>query len=283
MKKKRILILILIIFFIITFFTVTTFANDYKEVKNEVTFFPILTVIISIFFVILGKLDSTNNILKFEKNKMYYPPNAESPILLEYILKEKITKKGAVSALLYFANKGYIKIEEYYETADDSNIGQLQIKTKKMKIIKLKEYKGKSKIDKMFLEILFNTSNEIELDDAKGRSKLNQSIEKLYEKMDDKRNDAVMYKKNIGKNVINLYCMIFIILGLMVIDSLAINNMLACIVLILGLSVLLLSVRLLNSIIIGEDFIKEEERILLFVLVCFLIIIIFWRIFCSNL
>ena len=139
MKKKRILILILIIFFIITFFTVTTFANDYKEVKNEVTFFPILTVIISIFFVILGKLDSTNNILKFEKNKMYYPPNAESPILLEYILKEKITKKGAVSALLYFANKGYIKIEEYYETADDSNIGQLQIKTKKMKIIKLKE------------------------------------------------------------------------------------------------------------------------------------------------
>ena len=282
MKIKKSLIIVLIVFFIIVLFSSNVFASDELKVEDNISVYPIIVVIISIFCIMIGKSDLKSNTIKFEKDKIYYPPNLESPIFLEYILKEKITKKGVISSLLYFAYKGYIKFEEYYEVLDDSNIEQLQVNTKKMKIIKIKEYKGKSKIDRMFFNTLFSLSNEIELDEVDGKDRINYSIEKIYEKITDNRNKAIMYKENIGKNVINIYYMIFIILTLIIINPFGVGNLPACIILIVGLIPFLLCLRLLNSIIIGEDFIKEEERILLFILVCFLIIILFWRIFCCN-
>ena len=66
----------------------------------------------------------------------FYPPDGLNSADLGFIYKGRSEQKDIISLLIYLANKGYLKIEEFEEKV--LNV----IKSKQFKIIKIKEYDG---------------------------------------------------------------------------------------------------------------------------------------------
>lgn len=78
----------------------------------------------------------------------FYPPTDINSLEAGMLFKGKATNEDAISLLIYLANKGYIKIEEIEKN-------KLFNKTKDFKIIKLKDYDGNNKNERLFFEGLF--------------------------------------------------------------------------------------------------------------------------------
>jgi len=121
--------------------------------------------------------------IKYRKDEMivdtveYYPPDDLNSADVALIYNGYSGQKAVISLLIYLANKGYLRIEEYEET-------KLKIfKSKKFKIIKVKEYDGDNEDEREFFNILFKKEK---LKDIVEREELKQlkselTVNDLYE------------------------------------------------------------------------------------------------------
>lgn len=108
-----------------------------------------------LFFIISFRLWA-----KYGKDdKTFIKPEYEAPkgcnsLDVGFYHRGRADSTDVLSLIVYLANKGYLKIEEIEEKGVFSN-------TKGFKFVKVKDYDGKDPNEKMFLEGLFQTGNEV--------------------------------------------------------------------------------------------------------------------------
>lgn len=82
----------------------------------------------------------------------FYPPEGYNSAEVGFLYEGSADNKSVISLLVYLADKGYLKIEETEEQV-------LFSKSKSFRIIKLKEYDGNNKCERLFFNGLFNATN----------------------------------------------------------------------------------------------------------------------------
>jgi len=111
----------------------------------------LLSIITSLVFLII-----VNIFYKKSKNviieKSFYPPNGSAGI--DFILDHNtiLKNKDIVPLLIYFANNGYIRIQEESE--------------KEIKIIKIKEYDGNNENEQLIFVNLFSSRKELTINEC---------------------------------------------------------------------------------------------------------------------
>ncbi len=128
----------------------------------------------------------------------FYPPNGCNSAETAYFYKTSVTDKDANSLLIYLASKGYLKIVEI----DKNNY----------KIIKLKEYDGNNSNEKLFMDGLFKSKNEVTKDDL--YNKFYKTIEKIKLNIDNYKNKALIYDSKASS--MRVYAVLLAVLSLIV-------------------------------------------------------------------
>ena len=91
----------------------------------------------------------------------FYPPDGLNSLEIGYIYKGNAANQDVVSLLVYLANKGYLKIEEYEKKG-------IFRTSKNFKIIKLKDtYEGDNYAERKFFDDLFSGRTEVTESDLK--------------------------------------------------------------------------------------------------------------------
>lgn len=168
-------------------------------------FLMLLEIGISIIFVIIafgiwnkyGKDDVAIETVEFS------PPGGLNSADLGFIYKGYSDQKDIISLLIYLANKGYLRIEEYEEST------LKVIKSKKFKIIKVKEYDGDNEDERTFFNDLFKFNNEVTKSDLYNSFYL--TLQKISNNIDKKENQEKIFEKaSLGKRLL-LIAMIIIV------------------------------------------------------------------------
>lgn len=119
--------------------------------RSNFDYIILIKIAISILFVVIaffiwrkyGKDEVVVDAVEF------YPPEGLNSAEVGFLYRGHCRNKDIISLLIYLANKGYLKIEEYEETT-------LKVfKSKEFRIIKLKEYDGDNKDEETFFYGLF--------------------------------------------------------------------------------------------------------------------------------
>lgn len=143
--------------------------------SSNFDYFMLLKIGISLIFVIIayglwqkfGKDDIVVETLEF------YPPDGLNSADVGFIYKGHSENKDIISLLIYLANKGYLKIEEYEEKT-------LKVfKSKNFRITKLKDYDGDNEDERTFFNGLFSGTKlreGITKKDIEEMSKTNEKI-----------------------------------------------------------------------------------------------------------
>ncbi len=181
------------------------FIKQNTDIKYLICFiFPIIMLIISGFiWYIYGRDDKVVETIEF------YPPEGRNSLEIGFLYKGKANKIDVISLLIYLANKGYIKIQEYQEK-------KMFFKVDTFKIIKLKEYNGNNKEEKLFLEGLFKkskTENGIQYvtkDDL--YNKFYKTITKILNNVNSKENKNLIYEK---KTKLSFIIILFYIISIL--------------------------------------------------------------------
>ena len=293
MKRKLYFIIIIILVVVNVFFSVNAYASQKKNfayntlieeedddvIENDSVIYPMFVTIVSIICVGITIKGFINKYEKIGNKKIYYPPNDGSPISLEYYLKGEVTKKGLIASLLYFANEGYINICEHFEKIKNPSFEELETNAKKLKLVKIKECEPKSKIEKLFLDKLFEDSNEIELDTESGKKQIMYAVRSVYWNLNKRENESIVYSLEAKDRIFKIYVMIIAILSLMIINPVIVKIGGAGVFILLLLIPYSLSLIAFNFAISNKKFYKEEERIFLLPLLFILLIIGSWRIY----
>ncbi len=116
-------------------------SNDLTKLCMLVFFIPIICLGIAILIWYKKGKDEIIETVEF------YPPKEINSLEMGFLNDGLVDEKNVLSLLIYLANKGYLKIKE---ENDD------------YKFIKLKEYDGNKKEEKMFLDALFEKSHKNE-------------------------------------------------------------------------------------------------------------------------
>jgi uncharacterized membrane protein YgcG len=134
----------------------------------------------------------------------FYPPDNMNSLDLAFAYKEYASGQDVTSLLIYLANKGYLKIEEKDKSAskDDS-----------FKIIKLKEYDGNNKAEKIFFEGLFKKGDEVTTSDL--NNKFYKTQNKILKLINKKSNKEKILDKKSAKNKIAITVIEFIVFIIM--------------------------------------------------------------------
>lgn len=132
----------------------------------------------------------------------FNPPDNMNSLEVAFNYYGKASQTDVISLLIYLANKGYIEIIETEEKS-------LFSKKNSFKIKKLKEYDGKDKNEKLFLEGLFTpkeTLNDILLGDAdKKKEKLEEvTPDDLYDNF-YKTINKILYNVNTSTRINKLF------------------------------------------------------------------------------
>lgn len=113
----------------------------------------------------------------------FYPPDDLNSADVAFIYNGHSEQKDIISLLIYLANKGYLRIEEYEEKT-------LKVfKSKNFKIIKVKEYDGNNEDEREFFNGLFKGTklkSKDELEDIKINDALNGSKLTVNDLMESK-------------------------------------------------------------------------------------------------
>lgn len=178
--------------------------------SSNFDFLMILEIGISIIFVIIafglwkkyGKDDVVVKTVEF------YPPGGLNSADLGFIYKGRSEQEDIISLLIYLANKGYLRIEEYEEKT------LKVIKSKNFKIIKVKEYDGDNEDERTFFNDLFRLKNEVTRSDLYDRFYL--TLEEITRNKNRKENQEKIFEKaSLGKRIflIAMIIIVFLFLG----------------------------------------------------------------------
>lgn len=178
--------------------------------SSNFDFLMILEIGISIIFVIIafglwskyGKDDVAVETVEF------YPPGGLNSADLGFIYKGHSEQKDIISLLIYLANKGYLRIEEYEEKT------LKVIKSKNFKIIKVKEYDGDNEDERTFFNDLFRLKDEVTRSDLYDRFYL--TLKKITRNINRKENQEKIFEKaSLGKRIflIAMIIIVFLFMG----------------------------------------------------------------------
>ena len=157
--------------------------------SNNLNYWSIIKIFISIGFVMIafvlwqrnGKDDNVIETLEF------YPPDNLNSADVGFLYKGYSDKKDIVSLLIYLANKGYLKIEEFEEKT-------LKVFTSKnFRITKLKEYDGNNEDERDFFNGLFLTGDEVTRNDLYNRFYL--VLNRITHNINRKENKEKIFEK----------------------------------------------------------------------------------------
>lgn len=149
-----------------------------------------------------GKDDITISTVEF------YPPNGMNSADLGFIYKGHSEQKDIISLLIYLANKGYLRIEDFEE--EKFKI----LKSKNFKIIKVKEYDGDNEDEKNFFNELFGLKNEVTKDDL--YNKFYVTLKNISRNINRKENQEKIFEKSsLGKRIflILMIIVVFLFMG----------------------------------------------------------------------
>lgn len=176
------------------------FVNESKSYETSIYFIIIiafgLLILSAVFWNKYGKDDILVEPVEF------YPPENLNSLEIGYIYKGNAANQDVVSLLVYLANKGYLKIEEY----ETKGIFRT---TKSFKIIKLKDiYEGDNFAEKKFFDDLFAGRTEVTESDLKNTfyTTINGI---LFDQNSTKNKHKIFEKKSLSMKVLVI---LFIIL-----------------------------------------------------------------------
>lgn len=256
--------------------------------SSNFDFIMLVEIGISIIFVIIafgiwnkyGKDDTPVETVEF------YPPEGLNSAEIGFIYKGHSEQKDIISLLIYLANKGYLKIEEFEETTLKI------IKSKNFKIIKVKEYDGDNEDERTFFNDLFVYKDEVTKDDLYDKFYL--TLNKISKNINRKENQEKIFEKaSLGKRTIILVMIIIVFLfmgGISIFKMGDIGGIFA-LTLILGTPLMLLykkpnvAMIILTSIVLvfvsffymSEDIISDGAYWTKFIIesICMIILIVF--------
>lgn len=157
---------------------------------------PVALLLLSIIlWFLFGKDDIVVETVEF------YPPEGFNSLEIGYLYKGEAEAKDVTSLLIYLANKGYLKIEEIEETS-------LFSKSKKFKLIKLKDYDGNDENEHSFLNGLFFRKDEVTQSDL--HNKFYHTMNNILKRIDDKDNKNTIFEKSSSKKGVLVIMMILI-------------------------------------------------------------------------
>lgn len=153
----------------------------------------------------------------------FYPPDGLNSADIAFIYNGHIERKDIISLLIYLANNGYLRIEEYEETT-------LKVfKSKNFKIIKVKEYDGDNEDEREFFNGLFKSTklkDKITVNDLyESKEEVTRSdlynkfyvtLDKIKKNINRKENKEKIFEKNsLGKReiIIIMIAIVFMIMG----------------------------------------------------------------------
>ena len=124
-------------------------------------------------------------------NKTFVKPEYEAPkgcnsLDVGFYYSGKTNSTDVLSLIVYLANKGYLKIEEIEEKG-------ILSKNKGFKFIKVKEYDGKDENERMFLEGLFESGNEVTKKDL--YNKFYKTTNNIIQNRNKKENRRKIFEK----------------------------------------------------------------------------------------
>lgn len=167
---------------------------------------PILFVIVG--FVIWIKYRKENTVLETVE---FYPPDGLDSLEIGFIYKGRLKRKDITSLLISLASKGFLGIEEFEEETSKRR------KLKSVKIIKKKGTGATSKSERIFLNGLFKSKNNVANNGVPDDFYL--TIDKIYEMINCKENEKKIFEKAPAKKKICLMAMIIAIFLLMEVAS----------------------------------------------------------------
>ena len=160
---------------------------------------PIAALIISfLLWFIFGRDNKVVETVEF------YPPDGFNSLDVGFLYKGKANSKDVVSLLIYLANKGYIKIEDY-------EVKSLYAASKDFKIIKLKDYDGNDVNERLFLGDLFKDTavkGEATKDDLYDNFYV--TINKILSNINNKENKNKIFAKKASRMSIIIVILILI-------------------------------------------------------------------------
>lgn len=151
----------------------------------------LISLILTIVAIIIWMSDEKKKWIVCKKE--YYPPNNMNSLVLTLLYYG--IKDDAVMLLVSLLNKGYLRFEEI--RYDSSN-------WKNFKIIKIKDYDGNDKYEKIIFEELFKNKDVIEKEEYKYI--INDITQKVYDGIDIES----FNKKRIDKKSVRIKNLIFI-------------------------------------------------------------------------
>ncbi len=183
-----------------------TLPEGYFVVPSSFDTFMLLEIGVSIIFVIIafglwnkyGKDDVAVETVEF------YPPDNLNSAELAFVYKGYSAQNDIISLLIYLANKGYLKIEEFEDKT-------LIKKRAGFKIIKLKEYDGNNEYERTFFNDLFKTKDEVTRSDLYDKFYL--TLRKISKSISRKENQEKIYEKaSLGKRIFIIVMIIIMVL-----------------------------------------------------------------------
>lgn len=166
-----------------------TLPEGYFVVTDNFDVLMLIEILISILFVIIsfilwrknGKQETVVETIEF------YPPHGMNSVDLGFIYKGHSEEKDIISLLIYLANKGYLKIEEFKEKKFRL------IKTNDFKIIKVKEYDGDNEDERTFFNDLFKSKDAVTRSDLYDKFYL--TLRKISRNINRKENREKIFEK----------------------------------------------------------------------------------------
>ena len=167
--------------------------------------YSICVIVIGLIFLLIadrlwakyGKDDKVIDTVEF------YPPEGYNSAEVAYLYNGTPSNEGAISLLVYLADKGYLKIEEKEPSKG------LFSKSKNYVITKLKDYDGNHECEKIFFNGLFKdsrtsvTEGDLYNDFYKYIYKINENLKSVKDRI---------FEKTSGKKSIWIILMLFILI-----------------------------------------------------------------------
>lgn len=203
--------------------------------SSNFDFVMLLEIGVSIIFVIIafslwrryGKDEVAVETVEF------YPPNGMNSAELGFIYKGHSEQKDIISLLIFLANKGYLRIEEFEERT------LKVIKSKNFKIIKVKEYDGDNEDEKTFFNVLFRFKDEVTKSDLYNRFYL--TLKEITRNINRKENQEKIFEKaSLGKRIFLIAMIIVVFLSMVGLSIIKIEDAIVIIAFILGAPLVLL-------------------------------------------
>ena len=137
--------------------------------------------------------------LRFGKDELvvetieFYPPEGYNSAEIGFLYRGEAESIDVVSLLIYFADKGYIKISESEEKT-------LTINQKGFNITKIKEYDGKDPIERLFMDGLFKDTDEVTYNYLKDN--FYKTLKKILNNINNSVNKEMIFEKSsLNKNI----------------------------------------------------------------------------------